>query len=294
MKNYLKLILKIVVSVGLGVIIYLKVDKQALVHNIALLNWKYVPIILLGLVLNYVISSVRWKKLLIYDNTSHISVGYLTMLYFIGSFFNNLMPTSIGGDVYKVYRLSKKIGNVAHAFAATFMERFTGVLALITLSLFSLYNIMKLEVILLLIWFAGAVYIGLLVLRFLSKKSAKIKKFYDALYMYKGNIPVLSFALVTSFLVQLLTIFTQYFIFKSIGVTLPIFYSLMVFPVIILASFFIPSINGIGVQDALYIQLFGLVGVSSSVALSASLLFHVSRLLVSLVGGAFYALGKDA
>jgi uncharacterized membrane protein YbhN (UPF0104 family) len=91
----------------------------------------------------------------------------------------------------------------------------------------------------------------------------------------------------------LLAIFTQYFIFLAMGVDLPVLYALFIFPVITLASFFIPSLNGVGVQDGLYIQLFGLVGVGSAVALSASIIYHLFRLGVSLIGGFFYAFEKD-
>jgi len=75
-------------------------------------------------------------------------------------------------------------------------------------------------------------------------------------------------------------------------VKLPIFYAFFVFPVITLAGFFIPSLNGLGVQDVLYISFMGQVGVSESLAISASVLYHLSRLIVSLVGGVLYAMGK--
>lgn len=294
MKKYAKLLLKIMVSFVLLGIIYLKVDKEAILSNLKLLDWRFVPLIIGGLVLNYIFSSIRWKALLIYDNTNHVSVKYLTTLYFIGSFFNNFMPTSIGGDVYKMFKLGKKINNTAHAFSATFMERFTGVLALVFLSVISVYKLLGYEVVLLFIWLGFCFLLGLKVLSFLSGKSAKVKKIYDSLYMYNGKTKVLSFALVTSVLVQLISVFTQFFVFKAIGVDLPILYSLFIFPVIILGSFFIPSLNGLGVQDTMYMNFFLTVGATSELGLSASILFHLFKLSVSLIGGLLYALGKDA
>ncbi|MFC1621916.1 lysylphosphatidylglycerol synthase transmembrane domain-containing protein [Patescibacteria group bacterium] len=108
MKKNLQLITKIVVSsVLLGIILW-RVDKPMLVENIKLLDLRYVPFIFILIALNYIVGSFRWKALLIHKNSEHVTVPYLTSLYFIGAFFNNFMPTSVGGDVYKVYRLGKK------------------------------------------------------------------------------------------------------------------------------------------------------------------------------------------
>lgn len=291
--KYLQLGLKLFVSAGLLAYIYLTLDKEAFVQNIKLLNWKYIPIIFLLLIANYVVSSIRWKSLLIYKGTENVSVGFLTKLYFIGSFFNNFMPTSIGGDVYKIYALNKKIKDGAKAFSSTFMERFTGIVVLAFISAFGLIDLIGYWSIGLFISMIVGFFIGLKMLKILSKKIKKLSKLYESLIAYKGHTKTIVWAIITSLVVQLISIFTQYFIFKSIGITLPIWYSLFVFPVITISGFFIPSLNGIGVQDALYIQLFASVGVGAEVAASASILYHLARLGVSLIGGVLYATSKN-
>ena len=112
--------------------------------------------------------------------------------------------------------------------------------------------------------------------------------------VYKDHPKILILAMFTSLLIQFLSISTQYLTFMAVGVKLPIFYSLTAFPIITLAGFFIPSINGIGVQDALYASMFSFVGVSVSTAVSISIIYHMIRMSVSLLGGVFYALGKDS
>lgn len=290
-----KTIIKIVVSVILLGVILFKVDKKQLVENISRMNLLYIPVIVALIVLNYFISSVRWKKLLIHSDTSHISVKYLTSLYFIGSFFNNFMPTSVGGDVYKIYRLGKKLGNTTDAFAATFMERFTGVVALVFISSGALIKLLGWLGVLIFIAVLISIPVGYVVLGIAAKKIKKLEKIYSSISAYRNAPRVLVIAFLTSFLVQMCSIFAQFFVFRSVGANLSPFYAMFVFPVIILAAFFIPSINGIGVQDALYIQLIALPtpGITSDLALSASVLFHLIRLGVSLVGGVLYALNKD-
>jgi uncharacterized membrane protein YbhN (UPF0104 family) len=295
MKDKLKTILKIAVSLGL--IIYLftkKVDTGELVSNFKLINWVYIPIIFLTIVIHYVVSSFRWKSLLIHHRSNEASRFYLFKLYFIGAFFNNFMPTSIGGDVYKVYKLGKKINDPITSFSSVFTERFTGIMMLVLIGLLSMSKTIGWGVLVLVVWMVTGFYIGMNVLKILSKRVGFLKKLYDALMVYKNYPKVLIFAMLTSFLIQLLSIMTQYFAFMSIGIKLPLFYCFMVFPVITLAGFFIPSINGLGVQDALYVSMFSFVGVSASTAVSASIIYHMIRMSVSLIGGIFYALAKDS
>jgi uncharacterized membrane protein YbhN (UPF0104 family) len=295
MKKNIKTIIKIVFSLVLIVFIVLtKINKEEVFSRLKLLDWKFVGIILLFIFLNFLFSSIRWKKLLVYKETEKVSLKYLVTLYFTGAFFNNFLPTSVGGDAYKMYKLSKKIDNAAVGISSTFMERFTGVLMLILIALMSMFRTLRFNTLLLVLWFILGVYIGLFVLKLLSTKIKFMKKIYDAILVYKGKPGIIVYALVTSIVVQVFSIMSQYFTFVAIGVNPPILYSFLVFPIITLASIFIPSINGLGVQDALYISMFSLVGVSPEASLSASIIYHFSRLTMSLVGGVFYALGKDA
>ncbi|MBD3366153.1 flippase-like domain-containing protein [candidate division WWE3 bacterium] len=307
----LKTGLKILVSSVLLYVIFSRIDKESFIQNISLMDLRLAPFIIGFIILNYIVSAFRWKQLLIYKETRQVKLPYLINLYFIGSFFNNFMPTSIGGDVFKMYQLGRKIGNAAKGLSATFMERFTGIIALVTISYFGLIRTLPFWVEMLpadaqanpllvtlfkVVLFTGfwiAAVIGFFSLSILAKKISFFEKIYSALISYKNNTKPLFKAFLISFAVQLLSIFTQYFIFLSLGVELPLFYSFFVFPVITLAGFFVPSLNGLGVQDALYISFMGMVGVSESLALSASILYHLSRLLVSLIGGVLYALGKN-
>ena len=291
-KDYKKILLKLAVSFTLLTIILLSVDKEVLLNNLSKVNLWYVPLIILLIILNYVVSSFRWKQLLIFEKSEKATLQYLINLYFIGSFFNNLMPTSIGGDVYKVVKLGKKIDSNVNAFSATFMERFTGVLVLILISLVSMYNLIGVYVFPIIFLFILGICLGLLVSKFLGKKFKFFTKIYDSLSVYKNSKNIVVTALLSSLVVQLIAILTQYFVFASLGVSIPLMYAMLVLPFITLAGFFVPSLNGIGVQDALYISMFSFVGIPAEICLSASILYHMFRMFVSLIGGVLYAMGK--
>jgi len=310
-KKNLNIIVKFFVSIILFYQIFKTINLNQVVNSFSLLNLYFIPLVFFLIILNYLLSSIRWKYLLIHKNSEQIKISYLVNLYFIGSFFNNFMPTSMGGDVYKVYALGKKISSKSNAFAGTFMERFTGMIALVLISYIGLVQTLSFweEMFtkyitgseFLMYLFRFGVFFGFWLgtlfaffsLKFLSNKILFFKKIYDSFYVYKGQYKVILIALLASLFVQIFSIFSQYFIFSALNVNLQITYALTVFPVITLVGFFVPSLNGLGIQDALYIQFFSIVGVNPEIALTASILYHLLRVFVSLIGGVLYAFGKD-
>ncbi|HOD01154.1 MAG TPA: lysylphosphatidylglycerol synthase transmembrane domain-containing protein [bacterium] len=294
-KNTLKTIVKIIISGSL--IYYLftkKVNISEVATNFKLLDWRYVVLMALIIIIHYTISSFRWKSLLIHERSNEVSRLYLLKLYFEGAFFNNFMPTSIGGDAYKIVKLGRKIKDPATGFSSVFTERFTGILMLFLIGLLSLSKQLGWGVLVLIIWLISGFYIGMYVLKILSKKISFVRRIYDALMVYKDYPKVLFFAMFTSLIIQLLSIFTQYLAFRAVGIKLPVFYSLMAFPIITLAGFFIPSINGLGVQDMMYVSMFSFVGVSQGIAATVSITYHIVRMGVSLIGGILYALDRES
>ena len=54
--------------------------------------------------------------------------------YFIGMYFSLLLPTSVGGDVMRVWYLERQIGRKWAALASVFLERLNGLLVLIAVA----------------------------------------------------------------------------------------------------------------------------------------------------------------
>jgi uncharacterized protein (TIRG00374 family) len=68
-----------------------------------------------------------------------VVVGFhrLFRLYLVGSFFNNFLPSMVGGDLVRAYVLGKQIESHTHSLASVFLERFTGMIALVSLATLS-------------------------------------------------------------------------------------------------------------------------------------------------------------
>jgi uncharacterized membrane protein YbhN (UPF0104 family) len=84
-------------------------------------------------VLTQVVSSLRWQWLsrpLGFDRP----LRHYFAFYFIGMFFNLVLPTSVGGDVVRAWYLDGGSGRRLSAFLSVFVERLSGLMVLIVIA----------------------------------------------------------------------------------------------------------------------------------------------------------------
>ena len=72
---------------------------------------------------------LRWQKVLDVLGL-HAGLRRLLSHYLAGQFVSNVLPTTIGGDVLRVSRLSRETGESPKSFASVVLERLTGWLVL--------------------------------------------------------------------------------------------------------------------------------------------------------------------
>ena len=80
------------------------------------------------------VSSLKWQ-LFIRASGHDASIGRLMSLYTIGYFYNTFFPSLIGGDIARSIHLGRQLESQSAALASTFLERFTGLLAMSFLGL---------------------------------------------------------------------------------------------------------------------------------------------------------------
>ena len=137
MKKWLLHILRIVISVGLLVyLIYIADISQIILamRNLTLTSIMLSMLCFLGTIF---FLSLRWQLL---TQAYGLKVNYLKLVifYFIGFFFNNFLPTSIGGDLGRAYYLAQKSGDRSASIGTVFLERMIGLLATLSLASVSL------------------------------------------------------------------------------------------------------------------------------------------------------------
>jgi uncharacterized protein (TIRG00374 family) len=138
MKRILLNLFRAIISFGLiGYLLYIA-DLPKLLNILSSIDILGFVLALFVCLLSLLVMSLRWHIL----NLSHgIQTGtpQLFVFYLIGLFFNNFLPTSIGGDLARVYYLAKDSGNRSASIGIVFLERIIGLLATLTLAFISLY-----------------------------------------------------------------------------------------------------------------------------------------------------------
>jgi len=311
MKNRLFTLLRITISFSLiGLLIWLMRDKLPDIASTIVYSHK--GFLILGISVYFVSILLVVYRLLYVLSVQGIRLtpkdGFYLSL--IGYFFNNFLPTAIGGDVVKAYYAGKRIDNKAAGFAGVFMDRFLG---LIPFSLIPAVTLVVFRNVISdskLVFLAYAVLLGSVAILwlFLHKKTVKyivfllepfeetiwykkLKGAYGLLNRYAKHKIVLIKTFVLSVLAQIAGIITVYIFARALGIhdVSPIVFFVVV-PVVSFLSM-IPSINGLGIRESGYIYFLKSY-MPSEKAFAISLLFLFLLAILGVMGGVVYAFKK--
>lgn len=304
--NYTKVLLvalKLTISGLLLVLLYRSTPFDSIIQLFSGIDYRYLPLIFFLLLVNTVLSALKWQILLHADNI-HISLARLTVSYLTGTFFNIFLPSNIGGDSYRIYDVAKQSNQVARSAASVFADRISGFLALILLSLAASFPVAgrighPLFFLLPLSLFALLVFIlWMLVMQSparymlqitrldrISPVAAFIDNFFVAWTRYHSSSRVLYKVMVISFTFQISVILVVYLMALALGAPVSLYYFAAFVPVITLMEALPISIYGIGVRDAGYVMFFGLAGLSDIQTRSLALFFLAITVCYSFFGG---------
>lgn len=292
MKKSLKVLLRIVISVSLISYLVYKQDISKIRENVIAFNFAYLFAGLCLLLLGTYVSSIRWKTIL---RTSNVDVGVwrLFVLYLKGYFYNNFLPTQMGGDVYKAVSVGNVVKDQSLGLFSVFMDRFSGLIMLLVVGMFgisSLYGVPGVLGAILLLVVGLAVYFP--VLKLVAKKIRFFRKFEEASRMLIKNKSHGALILLYSLLIQAFSFALNYVLFLGVGIHLPFWSIIAYLPITSLATL-IPSFNGFGTQEGVYAVLFSGVGVTAELSITVSIMIHVIRLSMSLFGGLLILIGFE-
>lgn len=284
MSSYIKFFLRALITVLLIFFLLKKVDTS----NIFVSLKKIDPFAFLFASFLYIVSSfvstLRWK---IFLPQAELTVGKLFSLYLIGSFFNVALPGIIGGDVVKVFMLKEKTG-LKEAFASVFMERYTGLAALLVIGFlfFVLFYPSLPENPI--IWSVPLAFLGFIVGTVFLIWIGSFGFLRDLRsYIFSFRRKQILQAFVYSVIVQLIVIFSVYILFHGVNLSVSFFELASFLPIIILITMLPVSISGIGLREWCFVLFFGSSsGVANAVAVS--FLWFLSQVFACLVGGIEY------
>lgn len=298
-------LLKASLSLALLAFLLTRVDVRATVDAFRGAEVRYLLAALALYLAGVPLRAYRWQGLL---SALHVSVPLrrLTSLYFVGTFFNNLLPTGVGGDVVRAYELNKDGSGAAVAASTVLADRATGLLVLLAMALVSTlfgYRLVSPNLVLVIAAVSLGSFAGVGVLlwdslwrkvgrrfpglrRLLARKG--IADFYRFLQTYRGR-PIVN-ALLISLIFNVVLIAVNDLIALSMGVRVSLWYFLLFVPLISFSLVLPISVSGLGVRESAYVLLFGQAGVAAPLALAMSLAFYALNIVTGIIGGVIYAL----
>ncbi|MCD6418749.1 flippase-like domain-containing protein [bacterium] len=301
-KNIILTSLKAVVSAGLIYFIITRIDLEKFIANISNFPLWALPIVAVAFCATVLIGGWRWKIFI--RPFGKISYWRLVALYYVGYFFNNFLPSGVGGDVVRGYISGKELDNMAGAYSTILAERVSGILATVFLSLVALPFIKFNSQ----IFFASiSLNIGLWtgVLLFLLLPSEKIfekyfrwlpfnlgeklKNFATTLRSYRSTPKILISGFFASVLYQgsiiLVVALAGYFA----GAKLPLPFYFATVPLVWVISLIPISLNAIGVREASFAYFFDLYGAGKSTGFLVSIVVFGISVAAGILGGIIFA-----
>jgi uncharacterized protein (TIRG00374 family) len=307
-------LLKIVVSLGLLIFLLTRIGLGGTLEALKGAHPGYLLAALVLYLVGVPLRAYRWQVLLAAVGTQ-VRLSRLINLYFVGTFFNTVLPSGIGGDVIRVYELATDGAGAAVATSTVLVDRATGLLVLLALAVGSTAVAHELIspglawaiVAIALVTFAG---VGLLLWRDLWERVShrlaglapgrlaflrhtrvvaarqRFVSFYTLFRHYRGSALLGALAISLGFNVLLIVV--NYLIALALGVRLSMWYFLLFVPLISFTLLLPVSFGGLGVREGAYVVLFGQAGVAAPVALAMSLAFYGLNVITGLVGGALY------
>jgi uncharacterized membrane protein YbhN (UPF0104 family) len=259
------------------------------------------PLLMLLACANYyvglLINSVKWRLALKIEGRD-APLGALLRWYLIGGFANNLLPTSVGGDVLRGYYANRRIGSLLATSRSILADRLTGLLGAVLLALVGVATLLGQPGPALLLALALPAGLGLLwALRAnLHRLPAALQplagRLRDLLGLYARRPGALLALLALALLFQVSAGLGSWWILRSVGLDLPLVPVVLATAVVSVSGVLPISINGLGLNESLVIGLLAAFQQPRDRMLAGLVLGRVLLLLVSLAGALPLALER--
>jgi uncharacterized membrane protein YbhN (UPF0104 family) len=264
-------------------------------------------VIYLGMI---VASAWRWRQLLVAQELA-VSNRELVRSYLVATFFNNFLPSNIGGDVVRIKDTVPIAGSRTLAATVVLLDRAIGLLGLLLIAAFGAMLVSSRTArllpigasSLLLVSVLGVAGLGILVLApdLVARLLAPLKRLHAEWVELRLERVVTMFArfrsrpvallncLAGAVVVQALLVTFYVAVAASVGIPIPAEHLAVLVPLSFIVQMVPISMNGFGVREATFTAYFRMLGLPIESALVLSLLATASIMLFSLSGAAVYA-----
>ncbi|MCP3980458.1 MAG: flippase-like domain-containing protein [bacterium] len=290
-------------SLALLAYVLARVDWDTAVGQLQQGSW----LALAGLValapVSVLVSVAKWRPLIAVVTGVNVPRGRLFGLYVAGQFYNQLLPSSVGGDVARAAALRDDVSSGMAAAASIVVERLTGLVALVLLALAALaispglwrdpwllaavaVCVAGLGALVVLAnarvvaaasgWLARVTPLGWLV--------RKGEAFRAKLEPYRKHRRLLLRCVLLSFLFYAIAILSAWFAVAAVGYDAELERVARALPVVLLVSNLPIAINGIGITEWAFAQSFSALGLVADAGVAAALLIRLRNALWASAG----------
>lgn len=302
-RNKVFFIFRILITVALLFALFKLVPYKNIVDIYTKANKLYIFLGFFAFFLSYFIGVFRWQFLL---GVVGVRVSfYETFLsYFSALFFNLFFPSFVAGDIFRGVSLSYRHGHLKEIASTVFIDRFTGLIALVIVTvfffLFGQNLVMQWSIVFpLLILVMTVLIVSIFIFtkplfNFLlqvvrnKKWKEKLMSVHEQLYLFQEHPVVFTQSIFLSVVMQIMTPISFYITSKAFSVSIPIIYFLILVPIIMVVALLPITIAGAGTREAASVYFFSLIGIQQSVGLGISLLNLVFMIVLGIVGGILY------
>jgi uncharacterized membrane protein YbhN (UPF0104 family) len=298
MRRILLSSLKILISAALLYLALRKVDFHELASrfNVASLGW--IGLAIATTFLQIFIGVLRWREVSAACGAP-LGIAQATRFNLIGTFFNQTLPSSIGGDAVRLWLVARGGAGWRAATYSIFVDRAIGLIALAIVVVASLpwsYQLIAdpngRSALLLIDFAALAGGLGFLILGHLQWPW--LKRWWATHHLHACSVianriifsrergPKIA---VLSFLVHLLAVVIAWCVVRSIAAPVLFGQVFQLIPPVMLITMMPISIAGWGVREATMGLAFGYAGLMTSEGVNVSLLFGAVSFIVGAFGG---------
>jgi glycosyltransferase 2 family protein len=294
------LVAKLGVAVALLWWLSRKLDFGVIVGKVLMLSPLIVLLCVSLALCSNILTILRWKLL---TNQIGIQIGTSKILRYglIGSFFNQALPSSFGGDGIRFWLLYRDRIPASLAVRSIFLDRFVGFVLLFLLSMYGLpwllRQLLGIDPRLTWLGFVCGILLGVAGFAFVTQQTIRLSRYrigrllvqiVTDLKFVPMNISSLIQVALVSAAAQFLLFFVVWILVRQFDQGASFVDVLTVTPVIFILLIVPVSIAGWGLREGLFVAGLSLIGVSQEVALVSSILFGLINLVACLIGGGIW------
>lgn len=300
MKNYGKIMLKGSVSILLVGWLINTIEWGQILMLIQNAGLSWIAVAFIWVILSVLVSAHKWQ-LICRASGLKLPLKVLWNIYWAGLFFNNFMPSSMGGDALRIYWAGKYAGDTPGAGTSVVVERLLATIGLALLGIIAA-PLVNTEIPYLYIFFVIIIIVTFMLMGLIlspafflvmSKIFASFPKVTDLLdklsihgVRLRKQKGYLAKALIWSLVFQFCVVMVNYSLFQAFHISqITLCQACFVIPATSVAAMIPVGINGYGTREGAYVFLFAYFGVARAAAIAVSIIFALIVSLASLWGG---------